>query len=144
MRTLLAAGADVAHVRPDGVFVLMAASVANELECLRALLYAGAGVAQTGFSDDFTALLGASLKGHVDCVRALLEARTTVAQAARDGSTALMLASQRGQLGCVRGCARCSGWRRRRAGRLGWLDRADACEPDGLRGVRTHAARDRR
>ena len=46
VRALLAAGADVAQARHDGMPALMAACWSGQLECVRALLEAGADVAQ--------------------------------------------------------------------------------------------------
>jgi hypothetical protein len=79
----------------------MAASQEGHLECARALLEAGADVAQAR-QDGFTALMVASSKGHLECMRALLEAGADVAQARQDGWTALMAASKAGHLDCMR------------------------------------------
>jgi hypothetical protein len=79
----------------------MYASIRGHLERVRALLEAGADVAQAT-TDGCTALMAASRAGHVECVRMLvLEAGTDVAQAAADGWTALMYASLMGHVGCV-------------------------------------------
>jgi ankyrin repeat protein len=58
----------------DDVTASVAASMEGQLECLRALLEAGADVEQTIASVGKTPLMAASQMGHLDCVRALLEA----------------------------------------------------------------------
>jgi hypothetical protein len=79
----------------------MLACEKGHLQCVLALLEAGAPVEQAKPSGD-TALMLAGVNGHVKCVRALLEARAQVEQAKPDGTTTLMLACQNGHLDCVR------------------------------------------
>ena len=71
---------------------LMAASICGQHERVRALLAAGADVAQA-MPDGRTALMVATTHRQFECVRALLEAGADVAQATADGTTALLAAS---------------------------------------------------
>jgi hypothetical protein len=80
---------------------IFAAIKADKPELVRALLAAGADVAQAR-PDGWTPLLLASRYGHLECVRALLEAGADVAQIRSSGVTALMTASLKGHLECVR------------------------------------------
>jgi ankyrin repeat protein len=84
-----------------GTGALTQACWEGHLECVHALLKAGAPVAQAE-QDGSTALMLASRKCHAVCVRALLEAGAQVEQAKPDGVTALIWACQHGQVDCVR------------------------------------------
>ena len=66
----------------------MAASRSGTLECVLALLEAGANVAQAA-EDGWTALIFASAEDHLECVRALLEAGADVMQPHNDGTCAI-------------------------------------------------------
>jgi ankyrin repeat protein len=87
---------------PNGDTALMVACGNGRLECVRALLEAGAPVAYARQDGD-TALMLACFQGHAECMRALLEAGAPMEQAMPDRATALMLACQQGHLECVRG-----------------------------------------
>jgi hypothetical protein len=88
-------------VAETGVTALLAASSQGHLECVRALLEAGADVAHAS-ETGVTSLIAASREGNRDCVYALLDAGSDVAHAAHSGWTALMTASLQGHLECVR------------------------------------------
>jgi hypothetical protein len=79
----------------------MLASQAGYLDCVCALLEAGAPVEQA-MQDGATALMMACQNGHLDCLRALLEASAPVEQAMQGGTTALMWACTQGHADCVR------------------------------------------
>jgi hypothetical protein len=80
---------------------LMVACHHGNVDCVRALLEAGASVAQA-MQDGTTALMHACQFGHMMCVRVLLWAGALVEQATRAGITALMVACGEGHVECVR------------------------------------------
>jgi ankyrin repeat protein len=90
----------VEQAKPNGITALMLACGEGHVDCVRALLEAGAPVEQAR-PDGNTALMLACLVGREHCVRALLEAGAAVEQAEQDGTTALMMVCSYGHVDCV-------------------------------------------
>jgi ankyrin repeat protein len=76
------------QAKQDGFTALMLACLDGHMDCVRALLEAGAPVAQAK-QDGVTALLAACVNGHLDCVRARLEAGASVSKF-DNGSSSLL------------------------------------------------------
>jgi ankyrin repeat protein len=96
---------EITRARTDRLERLMKAVAEDDADLARALLKAGAPMAQAmpnGAAALMMALMMACQEGHLQCVRALLEAGAPVKQAMQDGFTALMEACQYGHEDCVR------------------------------------------
>jgi ankyrin repeat protein len=92
----------VEQANPDGTTALTLSCESGHLECVRALLEAGAQVPQA-MQSGTTALMLACWGGRATwSVRALLEVGALVAQATQRGTTALMRACAKAHLECVR------------------------------------------
>ena len=70
------------------------------MECLNALISAGADKDKVGWKD-YTPLIGAANRGRVECVKALLAVNADVHKANASGETPLMAASQYDRNGIV-------------------------------------------
>jgi ankyrin repeat protein len=95
VRALLEDGELADQVDEHGTPALMLACQEGQVDCARALLEAGAPVAQARQDDGATALMVACHFGHRECVRELLEAGAPVTQAMPRGTSALMLACEK-------------------------------------------------
>lgn len=80
----------------------MFACHAGSVECLEAILDAGADPNSVGGDPSFTALYVAAAEGHLDCVKLLLARGTNPAAVMDGGETALTIAAKQGHEGCVR------------------------------------------
>ena len=79
---------------------LIYASIYGHIDCVNALIAAGASIDQTD-NNGWTALMFTSKQGHINCVNALIAAGASIDLTNNFGRTALIWASCYGHIGCV-------------------------------------------
>jgi ankyrin repeat protein len=102
VRTLLRGGADVNAAQPDGMTALHWTALANDLETMEVLLYAGATTDPLTRVGAYTPLHLASSRGHAAAVARLLAAGSKVGPFTTTGVQPLHLAAQAGNAETVK------------------------------------------
>jgi len=97
---LLARGARTDAINDEGYNALMLAARYGSVECVNALIDAGASLDAVSPADGSSALMLAAKYGNVDCVKALLIAGANVSLIDTEGNTAADAARLSHQEGC--------------------------------------------